>query len=86
MFDVLERESLRLTEQLSTGEETLRAIERELVPGRQAVAALVQEDISAIDVALGKISERERQIGKNFCRASSWRSISKPRSTNLKGR
>ncbi|MGE0121089.1 MAG: hypothetical protein AB7S71_22685 [Dongiaceae bacterium] len=62
LLDVLRREHGKLSREVSDAEETLRLIERELAPARQAVAAFVQEDVSAIDVALGQASERERQI------------------------
>jgi hypothetical protein len=44
--------------------EAIRQIENELAPARAAVAALVQEAVSAVDVAMGKLSERQRQIGR----------------------
>ena len=64
LLEVLRREQARLSREVSGGEEALRMNERELAPARQAVAALVQEEVSAIDVALGQASERERQIGR----------------------
>lgn len=64
LLEVLRREQTRLGREVSIAEEALRMIERELAPARQAVAALVQEEVSAIDVALGQASERERQIGR----------------------
>lgn len=45
-------------------EERLRLLENELAPSREAVSALVQEDVSALDVALGEASERQRQIAR----------------------
>jgi hypothetical protein len=36
----------------------------ELAPARQAVAALVQEEVGAIDMALGELNERQRQLGR----------------------
>jgi uncharacterized coiled-coil DUF342 family protein len=62
LLSVLHRERRKLTEETSAAEEELHKIESELVPARQAVAALVQEEISAVDVALGQASEHERQI------------------------
>ena len=64
LLNVLQREHKKLGREILTGEDMLRAIERELVPARQAVAALVQEEVSAADVALGQASERERQIAR----------------------
>ena len=40
----------------------MRQIENELAPARAAVAALIQENVSGIDVELGRLSERQRQI------------------------
>ena len=60
----LQQEYKNLRSDVSTAEEIVRTIEGELVPAREAVASLVQEDVSAIDVALGQASERERQIGR----------------------
>ena len=42
----------------------MRAVEVELAPARQAVAALAQADVSAIDVALGKAAERAKQMDR----------------------
>jgi hypothetical protein len=64
LLGVLEREQTKLMSEVATAEETLRAIDSELLPARQAVSALVQEEVSAIDVALGQLSERERQVGR----------------------
>lgn len=42
----------------------MRAIEVELGPARQAVAALAQADVSAIDIALGQAAERAKQMDR----------------------
>jgi hypothetical protein len=39
-------------------------VENELAPVRTAVAALAQDSVSAIDVAIGELNERQRQIGR----------------------
>ena len=39
-------------------------VENELAPAPTAVSALAQDAVSAIDVALGELSERQRQIGR----------------------
>ena len=39
-------------------------LENELAPARDAVAALIQEEVSAIDMALGEMNERQRQLGR----------------------
>lgn len=62
LISVLQRDSKRVSEDISTGEERLRMLENELAPARQAVAAFVQQDISAIDMALGQLSEKQRQL------------------------
>lgn len=64
LVKVVEREAARFAEEGAAAEEELRAVENELSPARLAVSALVQDDVSAIDVALGAASERQRQIGR----------------------
>lgn len=61
---VLVREAKRLADDIAVSEERLRMLENELAPARQAVAALVQEEVSAIDMALGELNERQRQLGR----------------------
>jgi hypothetical protein len=56
------KEASNLAASIVDAEEDLGLIERELAPARQAVSAFVQEEISALDVALGQASERERQL------------------------
>ena len=46
----------------SQDEEELRMIENELKPAREAVSALVSAEVSAMDMELGELSERQRQI------------------------
>ena len=62
LLDVLEREAHRLVRELSATDEQLRMVENELAPARHAVAALVSEEISAIDMTMGELSERQRQV------------------------
>jgi hypothetical protein len=64
LLQVVSKESSNLAATVVVAEETLGLIERELAPARQAVAAFVQEDVSALDVALGQASERELQLGR----------------------
>jgi DNA-binding transcriptional regulator GbsR (MarR family) len=64
LVDVLGRDEARLAREIGAARESLRTIENELAPARQAVGALVQEEVSAIDMALGQASERQRQIGR----------------------
>lgn len=58
----ISNEVLNLVGTIKNTEETLGLIERELAPAREAISALVQEEVSAVDVALGQASERERQL------------------------
>lgn len=64
LFAVLQQEKQRLIHDIAAAEETLRMIENELAPVREAVSALIQEEVSAIDMALGELNERQRQIGR----------------------
>lgn len=59
---MLEREVAKHVAVIAADEATLLEIENELTPARQAVAAVAQADISEIDMALGKASERQRQL------------------------
>jgi hypothetical protein len=61
---VLERDAKRLADQIRESQEQLLMVENELAPARDAVSALAQDAVSAIDVALGELSERQRQIGR----------------------
>jgi hypothetical protein len=64
LIAVLERDVDKHTEASRDADEKLRTIEVELAPARRAVAAVAQADVSAIDVALGKAAERQRQIDR----------------------
>jgi len=64
LLQVVSKEASKLAATAVGAEEALGLIERELAPARQAVAAFVQEDVSALDVALGQASERELQLGR----------------------
>ena len=64
LIEVLRRDSERLTEEIDAAEEQLRMVENQLAPARQAIAALVQEAVSEVDMALGELNERERQLGR----------------------
>lgn len=64
LLGVLKRDAKRLANDIGTAEERLRMLENELAPARQAVSALIQEEVSAIDMALGELNERQRQIGR----------------------
>jgi hypothetical protein len=64
LVKILERDAKRFTSDITTAQEDLKKIENELAPTRQAVSALVQEEVSAIDMALGEANERQRQLGR----------------------
>ena len=64
LLDVLQRDAKRLADATAVAEERLRMLENELAPARQGVAALVQEEVSAVDMALGELNERQRQLGR----------------------
>lgn len=61
---VLEREIASLASEIKLREEELATIEDELAPARSNVGALVQTEVSEIDMALGKAGERLRQIDR----------------------
>jgi hypothetical protein len=64
LFGLLQRNAKRVDDDIAAAEERLRMLDNELAPSRQAVAALVQEEVSATDMALGELNERQRQIGR----------------------
>jgi hypothetical protein len=66
LINVLQRDLENLTDSVRTIDEKLRMVENELEPARQAVAALVQDKVSAVDVAIGETSERQRQIKRVY--------------------
>jgi hypothetical protein len=61
---VVGREQEKQAALLTTAESELQAIERELVPTRTVMAALVQDGVTALDIALGQVDERYRQIDR----------------------
>ena len=62
LVDLLNRDLTNQRKEWTRRKEALRQIENELAPARAAVAALIQENVSGIDVELGRLSERQRQI------------------------
>jgi hypothetical protein len=64
LLDVLLRDSQRIAAEIRASEESLRMVENELAPMRNAVSSLVHEQLSAIDMALGGLNERQRQLGR----------------------
>jgi hypothetical protein len=61
---ILQRDVTRFAAGIAAAEERLQMLENELAPTRNAVAALIQEDVSAIDMALGELNERQRGLGR----------------------
>jgi hypothetical protein len=64
LLAVLVRDAAKIKKQSAEAREVLQTIESQLVPARTAVAALVQERVSEIDMALGQVSERQRQLNR----------------------
>lgn len=64
LAQVIARDILRHGEQRREVEGRLQQIENELIPAREAVAAIAQAGISEIDMALGQVSERYRQLAR----------------------
>ena len=64
LLSVLKRDAKRLANEIKKSAEHLRMLENELAPAREAVAAFVQEEVSAIDMALGELNERQRHLGR----------------------
>lgn len=64
LIDLLRREEKRIVAEIASGEERLKMIESELAPAKLAISTFVQEEVSALDVALGELNERRRQLGR----------------------
>jgi hypothetical protein len=64
LVDILQRDVKRVGDEVVVAEERLRMLENDLAPAREAVAGLVQEKMSSIDMALGELSERQRHLGR----------------------
>lgn len=64
LLTVLSREQDKQSALLARAESELQAIERELIPSRTVVGALVQDGITALDMALGQLDERYRQLDR----------------------
>ncbi|MEZ0058118.1 hypothetical protein ACVII1_006257 [Bradyrhizobium elkanii] len=64
LLNLLGKDSQRISTQLTESTETMKMVENELAPLRAAVSALVSEQVSAIDMELGELSERQRQLGR----------------------
>ena len=64
LLQAVSKEVSSLSASITQAQEALTMIERELAPAREAVSSLIQEEVSALDVALGQASERERQLSR----------------------
>jgi hypothetical protein len=64
LLGLLVRDSQRITKQMAESAETLKMVDNELAPLRAAVSALVSEQVSATDMELGELNERQRQLGR----------------------
>jgi len=64
LVSILKREVQDRTNNLARSRDELGMVYNELKPSREAVAALVQDEISAIDRALGEASERQAQLSR----------------------
>ena len=64
LASILEREVKELIRHLANARDDLGKIQNELRPAREAVSALVQDEVSTIDRALGEASERQAQLSR----------------------
>ncbi len=64
LLETLDRDVTKILKGIVTREEELRSTENELAPARNAVSAFVQSEVSAIDMRLGQLNERQRQLGR----------------------
>lgn len=62
LVTVLVRDSEREEQAIRLLKEDLGTVDRAIAPTREIVAPLVQEDVSALDMKLGELSERQRQL------------------------
>lgn len=64
LVSMLEREIKDLTNNINRGRDELDKVQNILKPAQEAVASLVQDEISAIDIALGEASEQQAQLNR----------------------
>jgi hypothetical protein len=62
LVELLTRDAQGIATQRKGVDERLRMVENELAPARLAISALVQEELSAIDMEMGELNERQRQV------------------------
>ena len=63
LLETVDRDVTKIRKGIATREEELRSTENQLAPARNAVSAFVQSEVSAIDMMLGQLNERQRQLG-----------------------
>ncbi len=64
LVETVDRDVTKIRRGIAMREEELRSTENQLAPARNAVSAFVQSEVSAIDMALGQLNERQRQLGR----------------------
>lgn len=64
LLNVLERDSKKYVAEIQAALEQLRMLDNQLAPARDSVSALAQDEVSAIDMALGELNERQRHLGR----------------------
>jgi hypothetical protein len=62
LVEMLKRDAQQVADDQKDNEERLRMVENELAPARLAISALVEEELSAIDMEMGELNERQRQV------------------------
>lgn len=64
LVGMVQREAVKLAADTATCELQLKDIDRELEPARSVIAALTDDQVSAIDSQRGQLDERDRQLGR----------------------
>jgi transcriptional regulator with XRE-family HTH domain len=64
LLQTLDVDVTKTRKAITAREEQLRLTENQLAPARKAVSAFVQSEVSAIDMMLGQLNERQRQLGR----------------------
>lgn len=64
LVSVLSQEAERDEHNVQVLKEQFDMLERAIAPAREIVAPLVQEGVSSLDMALGELSERQRQLSR----------------------
>jgi hypothetical protein len=64
LASILEREVREFTKSIANAREDIGKVQNELKPALEAVSALVQDEVSSFDRALGGASERQAQLSR----------------------